>query len=1059
LASPAEPTEETYVKPVSILDSVKKIGVPAVKKSYNKVVDGATAVSHVAYQLSDIAFLYPLFKDNFVGQSMVRWNHEKVSNQKGFPTKVLNQVTDHGAGESVRGALRNGSETAVVMDSAAISAVLPAMYNIVRDGLHPVFHVATSIVDDNLVLESSYTDIHKAIHTGFIILASTTAQQAHDMAIAAHIVARELKKPVMHFFDGVKVGNQKSSLFLAAKDQFEKLGHIQTAVGHTQCEKISDILSKVSHILGRDVHAFEYTGVSNATVVLVSMGAASSVIKRSVEQFVHRKEPIGLVQVGLYKPWSAEKFLSTLPSTVKRVVVVDNETASGVSPLGLDVDGSFYGNGWAFTVPNVFTVSFERGLHNLHPQAVHEFIHQHLHGKTPSKIQWSHSADGNPFLNSSTIEAVFWDKSVEETSHAVDHFVEDTQHSTAAHVQAYTQHLSTVLDPIVVSHVRYSHSIIEQQHLVDHAKVIMVNDLSAVQNFNFVGTARKGASVFFNTALSKEELLESFPAAVRHEFVKKQVTLYTLDATLISKNYTIFYGKAKEYLADIISAIFYKLAFAEDESQQLLNALFQRIEKLHTDINVVYTKKEAIFTALKNLKSLGVSQFAIDHHSNESPLPVYVNGTVPSKVVFDSASLEPSTDVILRVSQKHHTLLPVIFPSAFKLSHKLRPDVEGAYQVKVTENIRLTPSSYDRNVFHMELDITGTGLKYDIGDALGVYAQNDVDEVHAFLKMYGVDPSQIVFIDRPDEDGKVSSEVRTVEQLFVHNLDIFGKPGKKFYQYLAAKAADDEHKEEIAHLIADSDKFEQYVNDFTPTFADLLRRFHSARPSIEELIRVIPSMKPRHYSIASSQKMHPNSVHLLIVVVDWVSKDGVQRYGQATRFLVNAKIGDTFTVSVKPSVMKLPPSLEAPVIMSGLGTGMAPFRAFIEERWYWKQQGKKVGPMVLYFGSRNRANEYLYGEELEAYHAEGILTHLRLAFSRDQPQKIYIQHKIQEDSAILFDMMVKDEGAFYLCGPTWPVPDVTDALLNAFTKSMTVEEAHEYLEQLKNDERFVLEVY
>jgi sulfite reductase (NADPH) flavoprotein alpha-component len=1061
LASPADPVEETFVKPVSILDSVKKIKTsnPVVKKSYNKIVDGATAVSHVAYQLSDIAFLYPLFKDKFVGQSMVHWNHAKVANLKGFPTRVLNQVTDHGAGETVRGALRNGSETTVVMDSAAISAVLPAMYNIVRDGLHPVFHVATSNVDENLVLESSYADVHKAIHTGFIILASSSVQQAHDMAIAAHIVARELKKPVLHFFDGVKVANQKSSIFLAEKDQFEKLGHIRATLGRKQCENLHDILSQVSRVLGRDVHAFDYTGAGNASVVLVSMGATSSIIKRSVEQFMLQKEPIGFVQVGVYKPWSAEKFLSTLPTSVKRVVVIDNETESGVSPLGLEVDSSFYGNGWAFTVPNVFTVSFERGLHNLHPKAVHDFIHHHLHGKTPSKIQWTPSADVHSFSNAATVEAVFWDKAVDQTAQAVEHFVHDTQQSTNAHVQAYTQHLSTSLDPIIVSHVRYSHSGIEQEHLVDHAKVIMVNDVSAVHHFNFVGAAQKGGSVFFNTPLAKQELLEALPAAVRHQLVKKQVNLYSVDATLISQNYTIFYGEQKEYLGDIVTAIFYKLAFTEDESQQLLNALFHRIENVHSDINVVYTKKEAIFTALKSLKALGVVHFAIDHHSTENELPVYLNGTVPSKVVFDSASLEPSTDVILRVTEKHHALLPVIFPSAFKLSHKLRPDVEGAYQVKVTENIRLTPSAYDRNVFHMELDITGTGLKYDIGDALGVYAQNDLTEVHAFLRMYGVDPSQIVFIDRPDEQGKVKSEVRTVEQLFVHNLDIFGKPGKKFYQYLAAKATNDDHKEEIAHLISDNDKFEQYVNDFTPTFADLLRKFHSARPSIEELIRVIPSMKPRHYSIASSQKMHPNSVHLLIVVVDWVSKDGVQRYGQATRFLVSAKIGDTFTVSVKPSVMKLPPSLEAPVIMSGLGTGMAPFRAFIEERWYWKQQGKKVGPMVLYFGSRNRANEYLYGEELEAYHAEGILTHLRLAFSRDQPQKIYIQHKIQEDSTILFDMMVKDKGAFYLCGPTWPVPDVTDALLHAFTKSMNLEQAHEYLEQLKNDERFVLEVY
>ncbi|KAJ2985806.1 hypothetical protein HDV02_000348 [Globomyces sp. JEL0801] len=359
----------------------------------------------------------------------------------------------------------------------------------------------------------------------------------------------------------------------------------------------------------------------------------------------------------------------------------------------------------------------------------------------------------------------------------------------------------------------------------------------------------------------------------------------------------------------------------------------------------------------------------------------------------------------------------------------------------------------------MELDITGTGLKYEIGDALGVYPQNNSKAVADFLDWYSVDPSQIVYIDRPDGEGNSQSEVRTVEQLFIQQLDAFGKPGKKFYQFLAVKATADEDKESIAQILKTNEVFDKFVEDYTPTFVDLLKKFPSARPTVDELIKVIPSMKPRHYSIASSQRVHENSVHLLVVLVGWKSVDGVERFGQATQFLVDRKVGDTFTVSIKPSVMKLPESLTAPVVMSGLGTGMAPFRAFIQERWYWKTQGHEVGPMVLYFGSRNRANEYLYGEELEAYNLEGTLPYLRLAFSRDQKQKIYIQHKIQEDAELLHKLLVEEGGSFYLCGPTWPVPDVTDALLESFNASMTGDESKEYLEKLKNHERFVLEVY
>lgn len=154
--------------------------------------------------------------------------------------------------------------------------------------------------------------------------------------------------------------------------------------------------------------------------------------------------------------------------------------------------------------------------------------------------------------------------------------------------------------------------------------------------------------------------------------------------------------------------------------------------------------------------------------------------------------------------------------------------------------------------------------------------------------------------------------------------------------------------------------------------------------------------------------------------------------------------------------------------MAGLGTGAAPFRAFIQHRNLIKSQGKPVGPMVYYFGSRHRSQEYLYGEEIEAYIKDGILTHVGLAFSRDSDSKVYIQHKMRQDSQYLAALLndgADDEdwakkGVFYLCGPTWPVPDVYETLIGSLTTygGMTESGAAEYLESLKEKERYVLEV-
>jgi hypothetical protein len=169
------------------------------------------------------------------------------------------------------------------------------------------------------------------------------------------------------------------------------------------------------------------------------------------------------------------------------------------------------------------------------------------------------------------------------------------------------------------------------------------------------------------------------------------------------------------------------------------------------------------------------------------------------------------------------------------------------------------------------------------------------------------------------------------------------------------------------------------------------------------------------------------------------------------------------TASVKPSVMKLPVKDTAPLIMAGLGTGLAPFRAFVQYRAMQKAQGMEIGSILLYMGSRHQREEYLYGEEWEAYQDAGVITLLGRAFSRDQPQKIYIQDRMRQTVSDIIKAYIKEEGVFYLCGPTWPVPDVTEVLqeaiaLDAKASNKKVDPRKE-IERLKENLRYVLEVY
>ncbi|GAA5856856.1 hypothetical protein JCM5353_002533, partial [Sporobolomyces roseus] len=540
--------------------------------------------------------------------------------------------------------------------------------------------------------------------------------------------------------------------------------------------------------------------------------------------------------------------------------------------------------------------------------------------------------------------------------------------------------------------------------------------------------------------------------------------LFVIDADKIAKTQQV-------RAADVAEIVFWTLYLPSSISAKDLVSLLAQTPSFS---NWKSAKLVEVNGAVRNaLEKINVEASWADEPVDEEGNKVDLPASLPTSLIATATGPNPDRtfpDPVATIagtpskswhSAAHRLLFPEAFQTEETFEEKLRPDLpEKNFLITVSENRRLTPNTYDRNVFHIEFSTEGTGLKYAIGEALGIHGWNDTQEVNEFLEWYGLDPEAVISIPSRIDPSRI--EQRTVFQVFQQNLDIFGKPGKSFYETLS-KYATNKNEERALRFIACPDgnaTFKKMSEMDTVTYADILRQFPSAKPTIEDLVREIEEIHPRHYSIASSQNFVGDSVHLLIVTVEWQTPKGSPRFGQCTRYLAGLKPGDKVMASVKPSVMKLPPLDTQPVIMAGLGTGAAPFRAFIQERAWQKAQGKEVGPLVYYFGSRHRGQEYLYGEELEAYFKEGVVTHLGLAFSRDTDKKVYIQHKIQEDGQLLAKLLGPDNGAFFLCGPTWPVPDVYEALVKAFVgDGKTVEEAQNKIEALKEEERYVLEVY
>ncbi|CAE8591538.1 unnamed protein product [Polarella glacialis] len=408
------------------------------------------------------------------------------------------------------------------------------------------------------------------------------------------------------------------------------------------------------------------------------------------------------------------------------------------------------------------------------------------------------------------------------------------------------------------------------------------------------------------------------------------------------------------------------------------------------------------------------------------------------------------------------------FAPQYKAKLMARPDVAEGELIRVTDWKLLTPPDYDRTGFHVEVDVRGTNMEKLVngsqGKALSVYSTNDAEKVTEFLKQMNLDPDAIVSVEEiapQSEEGMVV--LTTVYKLFTQYLDLFGKPTRDFLKKLFPFAVDVMEKVAIAELTLDrkAEEFQDRQAKAT-TFADYLVEFKSLNIPFDKYSELIPTIKQRVYSICSSSDYRPGRCQLLVVREDWQAKGGETKFGLCSSFLTFIRPGTVCVAHSTHSVMEMPENKAAHVFMAGLGTGLAPFRAFVEQRKFEKTGGHKVGPLTLFFGGRHAKAEYYYRDEFEAYEAEGLVKMCN-AWSRDQKEKVYVQHKITEEAEHIWRELGREgsTGYFFLCGSKQPEKDVFAALLKIFeTKGgMTPEQAAKKMDQLQAAGRYVTEVY
>jgi sulfite reductase (NADPH) flavoprotein alpha-component len=368
------------------------------------------------------------------------------------------------------------------------------------------------------------------------------------------------------------------------------------------------------------------------------------------------------------------------------------------------------------------------------------------------------------------------------------------------------------------------------------------------------------------------------------------------------------------------------------------------------------------------------------------------------------------------------------------------------FPARMIVNRRLSGPESEKDTRHFEIDLTGWGLSFEVGDSLAVYATNDPRLVEEIIRALGLTGDEQV--PRP------RGEPTTLREALLRDYSIT-QPTPKFLRAIAQRAS---AAPTLGYLLAPDRKHDLETYLWGMEIIDFLVEHPSARFAPEEFVALLTKLQPRLYSVASSLKAYPEQVHFIVDVVRYESH-GRMRKGVCSSFL--AERADDVPVPVFPSVAKhfhLPEDPETPIIMIGPGTGVAPFRAYLQERGATGAKGKNW----LFFGSQHESCDFAYGDEFTAYLKEGLLARLDCAWSRDQAQKVYVQHKMAENAPEIWKWIDAEGAHFFVCGDARRMAKDVDATLRKIVQEQgakNVEEANEYVEKLKNEKRYKRDVY
>ena len=363
------------------------------------------------------------------------------------------------------------------------------------------------------------------------------------------------------------------------------------------------------------------------------------------------------------------------------------------------------------------------------------------------------------------------------------------------------------------------------------------------------------------------------------------------------------------------------------------------------------------------------------------------------------------------------------------------------YYAEVLDKVRITTEQSEKEIYHVEISLEDSGIEYQAGDSIGILPNNPIDLVDLIINHFADDPERIVQIG-----GKELNLFRALQhklEITVLNREVL----EKYNEIVNSK--------ELSELIENEDALDKYL--YGADAIDLLEDF-PGKITTDEFLGVLRVLYARLYSISSGPSQNPEEVHITVASVRYKHKKRDRNGACSTYLSDQINIGDHIPIFIdKNELFRLPPETDKPLIMVGAGTGVAPYRSFLQEI---EQKDKKTNSW-LFFGNQRFKEDFLYQVEWQKYLQKGILNKLDVAFSRDQEQKEYVQDRLQQNASEVFQWL--ENGAhFYICGDKNNMAkDVQQTLKEIISTQggITSEKADEYLKKLKKEKRLLLDVY